>query len=249
VKTLFVLATLSFISTLSFAEEIKENEVFRDSKADRYVRVCKVEGETYYVAESCGKHWEKAPRKRSEIAKQVKEYKDLKANDKVMIYIMRNGNPKWVLGTVSYMYEDGTISVMEYYSHHGFNSGTLNWQVPYSNISHVESTPSEGSGFMCAKEDIEVVVGHYNEKKYKIEKGEKVEVKEVFKNGIASVKLDGVLVNLVRYGHNNKLPVAKDKLEVCPATVEVHDGPRSLKPVQDDGAGSPSSAGSKAKDK
>lgn len=249
-KKLLVLATLSFISTLSFAEEISQNEVFRDTVADRYVRVCKNDGETYWVGRECGKYWEKVPRKRSEIARQVKEYKDLKRDDKVMIYVMREGTPKWVLGTVSFMYEDGTINVMEYYSHHGFNSGTVNWQVPYSNISHIESTPAEGAGFMCAKEEIEVVVGHYNEKKYKIEKGEKVEVKEVFKNGIASVKLDGIFINLVRYGHNNKLPVALNKLEICPpATIAIDDSARTLKPVQDDGAGSPSTTGSKTKDK
>lgn len=248
-KNLFTLATIGLLGTFSaFSEEITEMDVFKDSKTGRYMHVCKTEGETHYVAETCGKYWEKAPRKRSELIKQVEEYKDLKRYDPVMIYVMRDGEPKWVMGTVNFMYEDGSISVMEYYSHHGYNTGTLNWTVPYSNISKKVNTPEASSSEVCAKEDIEIIVGHNNEKKYKISKGEKLEVKEVYANGIMSVKLDGFLVNLWRYGHNNKLPIANNKVEACPQTIAVNDGPRMLKPVSDDGAGSPSS-GSKTKNK
>lgn len=249
-KTLLALASIGLLGTYAaFAEEITEKDVFKDTKTGRYMHVCSTEGDTHYVAESCGKFWDKVPRKRNELVKQLEEYKELKRNDPVMIYIVRDGEPKWVMGTVNFMYEDGSISVMEFYSHHGYNTGTLNWTVPYSNISKQVSSPVEGASEVCAKEDFEIVVGHNNEKKYKILKGEKLEVKEVYANGIMSVKLDGFFVNLWRYGHNNKLPIAADKVEACPQTIAVNDGPRMLKPVSDDGAGSPTSTGSKTKDK
>jgi len=250
-KTLLTLASIGLLGSYSaFAEEITEKDVFKDTKTGRYMHVCSTEGDTHYVAESCGKYWDKIPRKRNELVKQIEEYKDLKRYDPVMIYVMREGEPKWVMGTVNYMYEDGSINVMEYYSHHGLNSGTLNWDVPYTSVSKKVSSPAEGAtSEVCAKEDMEIVVGHYNEKKYKISKGEKLEVKEVYANGFTSVKLDGFFVNLWRYGHNNKLPVASDKVETCPQTIVVNDGPRMLKPVSDDGAGSPSPSSSKTKDK
>lgn len=233
------------------AEDISENDTFRDQKTGRYVHVCKSEGDTLFVAESCGKYWDKYPRKRQELVKQITEYKNLKRYDEVMIPVKKDGEMKWALGTVSFLYEDGSITVSEMYSKPGPTPGSMNWTIPYEYISKQKSgTLLSEVGEVCAKEDFEILYGPAHKTSFKFQKGEKLKVREVFENGLVSVSYDGFFKNFFSYGKDNKLPVPQNKVEVCPASADlVHDGPRALKPISDEGAGSPPNRSSKSKDK
>lgn len=247
----FLACSLMTAGPVVMAEEITEKDRFWDTKLERHVYVCSKEGEVLSVGESCGKYWEKFPRKRTDLIKQIDTYKDLKRYDPVMIAVKKKGEAKWVLADVQWMYEDGSISTSERYTNPGPTPGSMGRTFNYQYITRQDPTsPFAGMKEVCAKEDFEVLYGPGHDKVYKIEKGEKLDVKAVFSNGYMSVSFQGFMKNFFSYGMDNKLPVPQNKVEACAdETIFIHDAPRALKPVSDDGAGSPHSSGSKTKDK
>lgn len=226
------LYSLALLTAPAFAEDIKETDRFKDRKSGEYFHVCgSTENGKLLVARYCGKYEKKVTRLRTDLNKIVKEYKDLKDSDRVMLLVEKTNDnkekePRWILGTISTLYEDGAVDVMEYSSHHGFNPGTALWSANYVHLSKVTETADRA---VCAKEDMVIVDGNYNEKKYNISKGEKLTIKETFENGYVAVRLDGFLINLKRYGHDNKLPVLASKVGPCSEDLAVNDGNRSMK--------------------
>jgi hypothetical protein len=210
---------LLFITANSFASEvITESDRFIDSKTGKYVRVCETINDELVVKESCGKYWEKFPRKREELIKEVKDYKDLQEKAIVMIPIKnKKGDIKMVLGRVSFMYENGRIDVMEYYSKRfGFSPGTTNWNIGYNGITKLDKTHQLLSHKeLCAKEDTEITYNYDDEKKFTIKKGERVILKGIFENGIAMISLNSISDNFLGYGLDNQLPISLSKVEAC----------------------------------
>ncbi len=228
----FVLFAMMAFSSQSLHAEIDHNQPFRDKLTGEYVRVCSEENGMVYVAGACGKYWKKIPRKRDEVEAEVPTYKDLKRGSDVMIAVRKNGVAKWILGKVSFMYEDGSISVMEYYTNFGPTGGTTTWTIPYDRISKINPTaPMSSEKELCVKEDFEIMYGQNDNRTYKFEKGEKLVAHETYANNMIGVSYQGFAKNFFSYGMNNKLPVALNKLEVCPKDdVAVHDGKREAKP-------------------
>lgn len=227
-----LLALTVFISLPIFSEVIEKHDRFKDSKTGRYVYVCSQENSVLMVAESCGKYWDKYPRKREELAKEVEEYKGLKKYSKVMIPVKKEGEVKWTLGTVSFLYENGSMSVSESYTNPGPTGGSLNWTMPYKYLSKItEDSPFKDFSEVCAKEDFEVMYGPTDKRSYKIEKGEKLTIKEVFDNGLMSVSYQGFFKNFFSYGTDNKIPIPQIKVEACSevGTNTVIDSTRSSK--------------------
>lgn len=227
-----LLCSFALLTAPAFAEDIKETDRFKDRKSGEYVHVCGSDANgKLLVSRYCGKYDKKVTRDRADLNKMVTEYKDLKDSDRVMMVVEKfNDNkekePRWILGTISTLYEDGSVGVMEYSSHHGVNPGTAHWNANYVHLAKVTETADKA---VCAKEDMVIVDGNYNEKKYNISKGEKLTIKETFNNGYVAVRLDGFFINLKRYGHDNKLPVLASKVGPCSEDLAVNDGNRSMK--------------------
>lgn len=174
-----LLFPLMFISSHIFASEeiITENDRFIDSKTGKYMRVCEIKNGELVVKESCGKFWETFPRKREDLIKEVKTYKDLEERALVLVPVKnRNGDTKMALGKVSFMYENGQINVMEYYSKRfGYNPGTTNWKFDYRLIKKLDKNhPLLNHSELCAKEDTEINYNYNDNRKFSLKKGEKV---------------------------------------------------------------------------
>lgn len=234
IKTL-VLITSTMASAPVWSEQIDSSDRFFDKKLEKYVYVCSEENGALMVGESCGKFWEKFPRKREEIVKEVKEYKELKKYDKVMIPIKKNGEVKWTLATVAFMYEDGTIQAFERYTNPGPSGGAIHYALPYSSVSKVKTDSAfKDLTEVCVKEDFEILFSPSDKKSYKFEKGEKLDVKQVFENGMMAVSYQGFFKNFFSYGSDNKLPIDSSKVEACSevGTNSVDDSKRDIKPAQ-----------------
>lgn len=226
-----VITAFVALSTFSVQAEIDKEQNFKDSLTGEYVKVCSEEKGIFYVAGACGKYWKKSPRKREEIVAEVSTYKDIKRGSDVMIAVRKNGVAKWILGKVSFMYEDGSINVMEYYTNFGPTGGTTTWTIPYDRISKINpAAPMSSEKELCAKEDFEITYGQMDNRTYKFEKGERLTAHETYANNMIGVSFQGFAKNLFSYGMNNKLPVALNKLEVCPKdAVAVDDSKREAK--------------------
>lgn len=231
---LFSLGLLLLITGQSFAEEtITPNDRFYDKKTKKYLYVCETNGDELIAKESCGKYWEKFPRKREDLIKEVKTYKELNKNDLVMITIKdRNGNPKNIIGKISWMYENGRIDVMEYYSQRfGYSPGTTHWSIDYKGVTKLNSQhPLAKHAELCAKEDTEIIYNFNDKRKFSLKKGEKVALKGIFDNGTAAISLYNIADNFLGYGMDNKLPLSLEKLEVCEdnkAAMAIDDSSRS----------------------
>jgi hypothetical protein len=206
---------LAIFGQLALAEEkISQDDVFLDKKTGKYLRICGQEGDTLIVKEACGKYWDKIPRTRDQLAKQLTEYKNLKRGSVVMMKVKKSdGEIYWILGAVSFMYENGRVDVMEYYDKRfGFTVGTQTWPMDYTNISTGKTNESKS---MCAKEDFEISYDYDNGRKFIFKKGDQVTMNQVFDNGFASITLTSKVDNFFRYGLNNQLPVSMDKLVQC----------------------------------
>lgn len=202
----------------SYAETITPSDRFYDNKTKKYLYVCETNGDELIAKESCGKFWDKFPRKREDLIKEVSTYKDLNKHDLVMITIKdHNGNPKTIIGKISWMYENGRIDVMEYYTQRfGYNPGTTHWSIDYRGVTKLnDKHPLAKHAELCAKEDTEITYNYNNKRKFSIKKGEKVALKGIFDNGTAAVSLYNIGDNFLGYGMDNKLPLSLDKLEVC----------------------------------
>jgi hypothetical protein len=230
-----------FCSSLFASEKYSESDVFVDKKTGKYLHICEKVGEELIVKEACGKHWEKFPRKREDLIKQVKEYKELKKNSLVMMQVKKSdGELHWVLGRVSFMYEDGRVDVMEYYSKRfGYNTGTLNWQTNYNALSKSKNTSeSSDKKLICVKEDFDLFYSQDNSRKFSFKKGEQLVINNIFENNIASVSLQNKWDNFYEYGMNNQLPVEMTKLIECEnetgdkAKVSVVDDARNSKVIE-----------------
>lgn len=194
--------------------------------------ICSEDKDTILVAETCGKYWDRYPRKREQLIKEVKVYKDLKKGSEVMLPVKKNGVMTWALGTVSFLYEDGSISVMEYYTNPGRTGGTLSYTYPYANIARKDAIPASADNLVCAKDAFEISYGPTNSRKYTFEKGEALTVKEIFNNGMMSVSYIGFMKNFFSYGKDSKLPVPQDKVGPCaPSEIAVDDSKREAKPA------------------
>lgn len=222
---------LLLLSSQVFAEEITSTDRFIDKKTGKYVNVCSQEGGKLVVKESCGKFWETFPnRTRADLNKEVKTYEGLKRWDTVMIPVKdNNGDVKMVLGKVGFMYEDGTLSVSEFYSKRlGYNPGTTNWTINYKNITKLNTAhPLTQYKSLCAKEATEFSYNWDGKRTFSLKKGEKVNLNGVFDNNTAMISLNQFGENFWGYGLNNQLPLSLDKLEVCEDERIVNDTSRT----------------------
>lgn len=220
-KAKFVLMCC-FLSLTSFTIKAEDKKISRywDNVGKNYVYVCSEDSDVLNVAESCGRFWDKTPRKRSDLIEMLDEYKGIKKNDFVMGVSTRNNKPVWILAMVGQPYEDGSVELLEFYDGRGFNPGT---RAKMNSFAQLSTAVSEKGGFkagseLCAKEKIEIKQGFQDEQSYSIEPGERVEVKRVFSNGFAAVAYKSVMrkiLNLAAYGVSNQLPVPLNKLEIC----------------------------------
>jgi hypothetical protein len=212
----FIVIFLLKISIVFGSENILESDVFRDTKKTHsYVHVCSQDKDTYWVAESCGKHWEKTPRKREEIIKEVATFQELKKGSKVMVKVKKGQSTEWIIGTVSFLYENGEISVMEYYSNWGYNPGTKSRIYKYSEISKaIDLSDYKSNEEMCVVEKIELNYSYDNDKKFIFEIGDKLILKSVMSNQQAIVSLKDEWF-LSRYGTDNTIPVPLNKIQPC----------------------------------
>ncbi len=233
------LSLLILVASNSYAEEvITPSDRFLDKKTGKYLYVCETNGDELITKESCGKYWDKYPRKREDLIKEVKAYKDINKYDVVMIPIKdKNGDTKMILGKVSWMYENGRISVMEYYTKRfGYSPGTTHWTIDYSGVTKLnDSHPLAKQAEMCAKEDTDIIYNYDDKRKFSLKKGEKVAMKGIFDNGTAAISLYNIGDNFLGYGLDNKLPISLSKLEVCESDKDkmvVDDSSRShTKPI------------------
>lgn len=227
------LSVLSFMAASNLlADEPKQ--IYRDKKTDRHMYVCSEEKGLLMVAESCGKYWDRYTRKREELALLQTEYKEIKKGQKVMIPVKKDGEMTWTLGTVSFIYEDGQITVMEYYTNPGPTGGTTSWTMSYDYIAKAKEAPLSAEKEVCAKEDFEVGYGPANKRKYTFEKGQKLTAHEFFNNGMVAVSYQGFMKNFFSYGTDSKIPIPQNKIEACASeekSLAVDDGKRVQKPA------------------
>lgn len=216
----FLLILIGLTQVIHAEEIITPEDTFLDLKTGKYLHICEKEGDALVVKEACGKYWDKFPRVRTDLAKQVNSYKDLTKNSTVMIKVKKSdGEFYWILGTVSFMYENGRVDVMEYYDKRfGYNVGTTTWHTSYDIISKAKTN---GLKKICAKEDFEINYDYDNGRKFTFKKGDELILNQVYENNIASITLNNKMENFFRYGHNNQLPVSMDKLMPCEATVNI----------------------------
>lgn len=215
--------TLQFIAPLEAQE--KKMPRFWDSVGKNYVYICSEENGVQMVAESCGRFWDKTPRKRAELIEMLDEYKGVKKNDYVMGVSTRNAKAVWILAPVGQLYEDGSVELLEYYDGRGYNPGTRAKMNAFAQLSLgvSEKHGLKAGSEVCAKEKITIVQGFNDEQTYSIEAGERVELKHVFANGYGAITYKSVLrkiLNLAAYGTSNKLPVPLQKLEICPEDIK-----------------------------
>ncbi len=229
---------VTVLAYMTVNSALMAGDVYRDKLTGKHMSICSEDKDTFYVAEACGKYWEKYPRKRDQLAKLLTEYKDVKKGDEVMLPVKKEGVMTWAIGTVSFIYEDGAISVMEYYTNPGPTGGTLTWTMDYKLIAQknigVLSTEKE----VCVKEAFDIFYGPTNKRKYSFEKDEKLTVHQSYSNAMMTVSYQGFMKNFFSYGKDSKLPIEQSKVEICKpeqADSTVDDGKREKKQVIEDG--------------
>lgn len=233
-KTLSVSLFFVLFSNAYAEDLITPNERFIDSKTNKLVRVCEVNGNDLVVKEQCGKFWEAFPRKREEIFREVNTFKDINKEDLALFPIReKDGSVKMYFGVVANLYENGRVHMLQSETKKtGFSKGATHFDFDSKFLVKLDKKhPLLANEKLCAKEDMDIVYSYNESHKYSVKKGESVILKGIFENQTAVISLESKWNNFWGYGLNNQLTVDLAKLEVCEGdkkSVVVDDTSRSL---------------------